>query len=304
MASSWIGKIIISLIKNRKTSSPKQKQEEAHKNLKGSMTVEAAMVLPMFLFAILSLAFIIEIVRLQIHIGCAAGQVSKEMAGYAYTYNKIKQGLLTTDEESGKFDEDTFNIADTVPGMLIAESRLVKLIGESFLDSSIIVNGSRGLSLIGSEILDDGRWIKLLISYKVRLPFSPLPNSEIKLVQYSCSHAWVGYCHESEYDERQKTVYMTEHGNRYHLSRSCKYLNIKSRYVNRAEIGLQRNNSGGKYYPCHRCMGKAEGYYITDYGSSYHTSAGCTAIKRNIIEKKLEDLEGTVACCKECERQK
>lgn len=303
MASSRTD-IITSFVKNRKTGSPKQKQEEAHKNLKGSMTVEAALVLPMFLFAILSLAFIIEIVRLQIHIGCAAGQVSKEMAGYAYTYNKIKQGLLMKEEKEDS-DNKQFNIADTLPGMFIAESRLVKLIGESFLDSSIIVNGSKGLSLIGSEILDDGKWIKLLVSYKVRLPFSPLPNAEIKLVQYSCSHAWVGYCHENYGDDaNKKTVYMTEHGSRYHLSKSCKYLDIKSRYVSKENISSCRNKSGGKYYPCHRCMGKSEGYYITDYGSSYHTRKDCTAIKRNIIEKKLEDLGGSVACCKECEKQK
>lgn len=308
MTSSWFYNLFHDH-KIKKTSSPKQAQEEVKDLFNGSMTVEAALVLPLFLFTVLSLSFLIELVRIQVHIGCAMGQVSKELAAYGYTYSKLKEKIKEQGNEERREEKDKNSGAgirvETLPGIILAQSRLVDLIGEDFLDSSIVVNGSGGLNLIGTEILKDDTWIKLVVSYKVKLPFSVFPDPEIKVIQHSCSHAWLGCSYGNIQGEDKTTiVYMTEHGSRYHLSRGCKYLNIRSRYVTKDEIFGCRNRSGGKYYPCHRCMGKAEGYFITEYGNSYHTRSDCTAISRNIIEKRLEEVEDIFACCKECGKER
>lgn len=285
--------------------SPKQKQEEVAGKLKGSMTVEAALILPIFLFAMLSISFMIEVVRLQIHIGCAAGQVSKELAGYGYTYLKIKDKLSDGNQQiQDKETEERWKIKNeliSIPSLFLAQSKIKEFAGEDYLNKSIIINGANGLSLIGSEILEDGKWINLRVSYEVQLPFNIIPNFKVKVTQHASSHAWIGNVETDDSSEDSDIVYMTEYGKKYHLSKNCKYLNIKVHAVSEGEIDKCRNKNGGKYYPCHRCMGESDGcYFITDYGTSYHTKRNCTAISRNIIEKKLSDVQGVSDCCKEC----
>lgn len=269
------------------------------------MTVEAALVLPIFLFAMLSIAFMIEVVRLQIHVGCAAGQVSKELAGYGYTYLKIKDKLSDGKQQlQDKGTEGKWKINNeliSIPGLFLAQNKIKEFAGEDYLNKSMIVNGANGLSLLGSDILEDGQWVNLKVSYEVQLPFSIIPNFKIKVTQYASSHAWVGNVNIDNSNEDSEIVYMTEHGRKYHVSKNCKYLNIKVHSVSEGEIDRCRNKNGGKYYPCHRCMGASAGcYFITDYGTSYHTKKNCTAISRNIIEKKLSDVKGVVDCCKGC----
>lgn len=285
--------------------SPKQKRENFQGYLKGSMTVEAALVLPIFLFAMLSMAFIIEVVRLQIHMGCAAGQASKELAGYGYTYLKAKDRMSDGNKPiKDKEKQENWKIKNeliSIPGLFLAQSRIKELAGEDYLNQSMIKNGADGLSLLGSEILKDGKWIHLNVRYEVQLPFSMIPNFKMKLIQHSSSYAWVGNSETNDSEEEADVVYMTEHGKKYHLSKGCKYLDIKVHSVKEAKIDTYRNKNGGKYYPCHRCMGEVNGYYfITDYGTSYHTRRDCTAISRNIVEKKLSEVQGVADCCKGC----
>lgn len=290
--------------KKRMICSPKQKKEEVQAVWKGSMTVETALVLPLFLFIFLSLSFFVEAVRLQIHIGCAAGQVSKELASYGYTYRAIKNNVLPEQQDREAEEGSSDAWITTVPGMWWAESRIVDLVGKEYLDSSMIVNGSRGLSLIGSEVFEDGKWMTLVVSYKIKLPFGIVPTSEIKLVQHAKSHAWVGYERGASSKKESPVVYMTEFGRKYHLRRSCKHLNRSVRCVSKEALLNCRNKSGSKYYPCHLCMTSANGYYITDYGTSYHARADCSAISRNIIEKRLDSLNPGIECCKECGKGK
>lgn len=303
--------------------SPKQNQEYSKqvykdRRLNASMTLEAAMVLPLFMFAILSLGFVMEAVRLQIHIGCAAGQTAKELASYGYTYLAIENGIKNigkdknnsedkavknTNDVSNKGKKNGFNLI-SVPGSFYAKSRICKLAGKEYLDNSIISGGSSGIHTIGSQVLKDDKWIQLIVVYEIKLPFSIIPNAKIKVAQYAKSHAWVGYCRNdaSNDDKNEKIVYMTEFGGKYHLSKGCKYLNMAVLSVDKDNIANIRNKNGAKYYCCHRCRGKqCSAYYITEYGNRYHASRDCTAISRTIIEKKLSEVEG-IPCCKECER--
>lgn len=270
------------------------------KKLKAAMTVEAAMVLPIFVFFILSMGFLIEIVRIQIHIGCALGQTAKEMAQYGYVNETVKtKGSNNINEK----DKNKANAIVSVAGLLYAENRVEELSDKEYLNNSIIVNGSRGISLFGSNLKKDNKWVDLVACYKVNIPFLPIPNSEIKLTQHARSHLWIGFVKDNDLNENEsdKIVYMTTYGTRYHLKKNCKYLDIKTKVISSEFLKSARNKSGGKYYPCPRCasMGVSS-YFITDYGNSYHTKADCTAIFRNITEKRLSEVKDIYPCCSSC----
>lgn len=268
------------------------------------MTLEASLVLPIFIFFILSIGFLMEIVRVQIHIGAALGQTSKEIARYGYIYCLKNKDIINNDKIKKEKNKNKYfeNGVVSVSGLLYAASRMEELAGKEYLDSSIVVNGSRGVTLIGSQIMKDGKWIDLVASYEVRLPFSIIPNMNFKIHQHMKTHAWIGFIKDADTTtDKDKIVYMTEYGSVYHLNRNCKHLNIsvssvKSEYLKRA-----RNESGGKYYCCPRCASDSkEVYYITPYGNNYHTTPSCTAILRNIIEKSFREVDGVYHCCKDC----
>ena len=106
-------------------------------------------------------------------------------------------------------------------------------------------------------------------------------------------------------EETKDIVYMTEYGTVYHESRACGYLNVVVRSVAASEVDKERNSSGRKYTLCERCDDKAAGgmVYISDGGEKYHLEASCPALKRTVIEKSREEVEGVPACHK-CGNQK
>lgn len=101
-------------------------------------------------------------------------------------------------------------------------------------------------------------------------------------------------------EEEEDIVYMTEYGTVYHESRACSYLNVVVRSVAYDKIAQERNSFGRKYTLCERCDHReATGsVYISAGGDRYHLVASCPALKRTIEEKNRDEVEGIPACHK------
>ena len=61
-----------------------------HRGQRASMTVEACLVLPLFLFAFLNIISIVEIYRLQGNMSAAMHDTARQMAVYGYEYRQIR----------------------------------------------------------------------------------------------------------------------------------------------------------------------------------------------------------------------
>lgn len=124
---------------------------------------------------------------------------------------------------------------------------------------------------------------------------------KLHLYQQICCSAYQGKTMVSqEHKASEEYVYLAEHGTVYHRSESCTYLNPSVQSITFVEIGTKRNASGGKYYPCKRCVKKSpvDIVYYTEYGSRYHSSPVCSEIKRNIRKVRLSEIGDFPACSK------
>lgn len=250
------------------------------------MSLEAAILLPLFLSACLMILYFGETVRLQ-------NRINELLYDYGRVYAQYV-GLI----RSGEKDSSALMDAGlSVAGVAGIAGGVRDELGEDFYDTlHLSARGmpvSFGLSRIGDDYVD------LVATYAVgfRLPFLHLPA--MQLAQRCRIHAWTG---NEETETGDPTVYVTAHGRVYHWSRDCPYLNPSIRSVSLETVEELRNVSGAKYVPCESCSDKACSgvLYVTDYGTSYHRALTCSTLRRIIREVRLSEVAERMRPCGKC----
>ena len=242
---------------------------------KGSLTVEAACVLPIFLYAVLSFLYFFQAVSLA---GCVAEglqDAAKQMAVYAYA-------------KEAAVGEEKSQAAGMV-SLLYAKNRIQQAVDED----------APSISLLRSAVLDGDEMIDLVAEYRFRwgTPFFSLP--ELPVLQRARIRAWTGRSETGEAGGDEKSsemVYVTVNGRVYHRDRECTHIRLSVHSVSKAQIATLRNTDGGKYYPCEICGGDSSQVYITETGDRYHSSVTCSGLKRGVIQVPLSQVEGWPPC--------
>ncbi len=240
----------------------------------GSLTVEAALVLPIFFFAALCLVYLLEIRSVQFSVRNAA-QNAAEKAAVEVTVLPVLN--------SWKLEAD-----------------IVGLIGAERMERSVIEGGSGGLSCWRSYYREADGIINVDVRYKVRLPFPRFLNLSMDMKESFQIRAWTGYQPLGMEGGDDDIVYVTDYGLAYHEDYQCRYLQLTIRYVPESRLSGIRNEDGGIYYPCEKCVhaGTMAGVYVTEYGNKYHNSLECSGLKRSIRAIKRSEVMGRGACGK------
>lgn len=273
------------------------------------MTVEAAIVLPLFLFFFLNLGCAIEMIRLHGNLQLALWQIGNRLSvyGYAVDSGEDPQGeeLLQNGEQENEWWKDLAGIALSAT---FVKDQIIHSAGEAYLNQSPLVNGAEGLQLWESQIFGSGDEISIVVTYSVS-PWSRLIGFDsFRMSNRYYSHIWNGYglsdsSNAGNGPEESQTVYVTETGSVYHLTQDCTHLKLSTRPVSTASVGGERNQNGGKYYPCERCAGgNATGVcYITSEGNRYHYDSGCSGLKRTVNAMPLNQaVESGYTPCSRC----
>ena len=263
----------------------------------GSMTVEAAIVLPLFLFFFLNILWIIEIYRLHSTLLSSLREVGRELSIYAYAYDKIVQ-----EEEDTGLEAFVENAAFSY---LYVKGRVEELAGVDYLDASPLVGGSQGISYLDSSILQQGDIIDLTASYAVS-PFIGIAGFR-PAAFYSryYGRAWTGYDVEGKNGEETQVeyVYVAENAQVYHLERSCSHIQLSIREIDLEETEKIRNEYREKYTPCEICVEVGAGsVYITPTGNRYHQRLECSGLKRTIMTMPRPEAEKHYRMCSRCGR--
>ena len=262
----------------------------------GSMTLEAAFVLPIFLFFMLQLLSAINILNVTMDIEAAMHQTAKKMALYVYAYDRV----IPVENEILQ-ELSSFALSNGY-----AKNDVVSTIGKEFLDHSLIKDGSNGISFLHSEVMKEDK-INLIATYQIVPAFSILPFSNMTMVQRCQMKAWTGYDNLSNQgNEQTKYVYVTKTGTVYHENRNCTHLTLSIEACLAGEIVNKKNGDGEAYQCCELCWEISDELQstvlITKEGKKYHSSLDCSGLKRTVSAIPYSEI-GNLKPCSRCSAQ-
>lgn len=279
----------------------KQKMQIKNQIYPGSLTLEAAILLPLFLFFMMTMLSLMEMLYFYETVEQSLHQIGKKMAIYAPATGIVTE-IFSEEREEGNSDVDSTEIgriAADILGEQYVKNNLINGMMQQEINSSGVVGGSGGLSFLYSKIMTEGDVIDLVVSYNIEprnnfffLPAYPVLNR--------CRvRAWTGYAvaPDTVNDAGERMVYITETGTVFHLTNTCTYLDLSIQPVTSGDLAQYRNQSGGIYGRCELCGDEdAEIYFITDYGDCYHTSLVCSGLKRTITQIPISQVGDRHAC--------
>lgn len=248
--------------------------ERASAFTSASMTIEAALAVPIFFMAAVCIIYLLEIMAVQTAVRSGLHLAGRNLAQELYIMPIMQPASLEND--------------------------VVAAIGSDRLERSIVIGGAGGLHMEESNVSALTAVGRLVVTYEVQLPIPFLRMHGIPCRQELKIKGWSGYVRTDSAWAAEDTVYVTETGLVYHKDYHCTYLDLSIRPAAGTEVAKLRNQSGGRYYPCERCHPGAAGkmVYITEYGDRYHDELGCSGLKRTIYAVPLSEAIGKGACSK------
>ncbi|MCR5719098.1 MAG: hypothetical protein K6F84_00895 [Lachnospiraceae bacterium] len=259
------------------------------RSLKGSMTVEASLIIPFFLIAAINLTSLMECMRLYGNYESAICDAGADVA-LAYGLN----------EYGGTEDGESFLPA----GVYLSGAYLTLAIKNTLNEKTDYGVAQKGMSMgaVMVRALEENGEMGFVVLYRAGPVFDPGSLMSFWTGNAYYGHVFTGYEPGGDLQGDTTTVYVTKYGTVYHRSLDCPSLSIKSRSVSSSQIDSERNSAGGKYSECALCKNKpfTGTYYITQDGDRYHRSSDCRGLKRTVSSMLLYEAEAMYRPCSRC----
>ena len=232
----------------------------------GSMTVEAALVLPVFLFFFLHLSGVTEMLRL---------------------HGKMTAALWNTGNQIALYGETVSDVVEELPDWSISyffvDKQVTAFLGEEYLDNSPLVYGTEGLNYLRSDYRDEDECVDIIVTYQVEPPISIFPFGYRRMGSRYYARCWTGYDVTAP-DKVCKYVYITAHGDVWHETPDCSYIYHETNSVPIKRIKEMKNAIGKEYTLCELCGDNPQGkqVYVTSEGEKYHIVRNCSAIYKDV----------------------
>jgi len=258
---------------------PFTSHEDMKRKFDGSITVEAALVLPLFVFFGLAVLVPMRWLDTQRQIQTISERFGEDLSQYAYIIESGNQ-LSESDQQQGPC------FSDAAAGLWLY-GRV-----QPYADS---------VRIIKSEVPDEQGNIWLEVKYQEKIPFFPEIIRGATMYVAVKRRGWIGLggkltCQmerEVGGNLEQQMVYVTPDGTRYHRYRDCYHLMNVCKAVSIQEVDHLRNKDGKIYYTCSLC---AQGQnikntvYITTWGTRFHNDRSCAAMSTYFRKVPLIDV--------------
>lgn len=253
---------------------------------RGSATVEASLVLPIFLLSMMVIVAMCGCIRTRHTIYEGLQETAQYLAEYEYFYSMIdkRTDINLTEGMSG-------NVVNGVT----AYAKLGEYIDDTRLVEQYVSGGMTGLVITRAEYDARDGFIYMELQYVLKANVGIFGELEWTVHEKIRQKAYVGYLDEGGIKEAGQYVYITENASVYHTRRNCYHISLSIHQTSMAELNSGRSN----LTPCGICTKyntDAGRIYITDTGDHYHISLSCSGLKRTVYRVKLEDYPYLPAC--------
>lgn len=255
-------------------------------SVSASLTLEAALVLPLFFFGVLSILYFTDMVTLQVRLLGGIRETGRTLAVAA-----AGKGIV------GMEEGEELGLAGISISSLYAKQSIRREAGE--LPEQVLEGD---ISLLGSSFLEE-EMIDLKVSGRMKIPVPFFSIKSIRFWQRGRVRAWTGRdpgadgTETSDGGEGAGFVYVTVSGSVYHKDESCTHIKLSIHQVSLDRVKELRSADGSKYYPCSCYQQSAsETVYITREGNRYHSSLECSGLKRSVRKVPLSEAEHLRAC--------
>ncbi len=258
-------------------------------SLPASMTVEAALVLPLTLFFFLALLQPVTWLDRQRKVQTAMERIGEEISQY---------GILAEAVENGDKELPAF-CTDAAAALWIRGR-----IGQ-YADHVTVKK---------ADVYRENGEIEFVVEYQEEIPvFEAVLGKQTETVAVK-RRSWIGIpgklkgdgaYRDSDGDEQTEMVYVGAGMGRYHLFRDCHYISNEYMPVTRSEAENGKA-PGEKRTPCAVCGKKGdslETVYITTAGEHYHYDKNCRSMMSYVREVPKGEAEH-LGLCSYCERKK
>lgn len=250
---------------------------------KGAMTLEASLVLPLFLIVLFMLVSAGEILMIHGQVGHGIKEAACQIA--INEYAALKRGKEVS-----------------IVSNATAKAVFLSSVNKKFLDKSSLAGGSAGVLITGESAMNSKGEYMLTARYYIRKRMPFLPGFTGTFTQKIRQKAMTGYVPDG--DERSEgTVYITPYESVYHTDLNCTHLALDISVDEDVEKYLKGETS---YKECEKCtkyhQGDVSCLYIPKEGEAYHTDLTCSGLKRTVKQVDKSTLKG-VKPCQRCGRK-
>ena len=258
-------------------------------SLPASMTVEAALVLPLTLFFFLALLQPITWIDRQRKVQTAMERIGEEISQY---------GILAESAETGDSE---------LPAFCTDAAAVLWIRGRAgqYADHVTVKE---------ADVYGENGEIEFAAEYQEEIPFfAEVLGKQTETVAVK-RRSWIGIPGKLKGDgsyqddggnEQTEMVYVGAGMGRYHLFRDCHYISNEYMTVTRSEAETG-SVPGEKRTPCAICGKKGDGsetVYITTAGEHYHYDKNCRSMMSYVREVPKSEAEH-LGLCSYCARKK
>ena len=243
----------------------------------GTMTLEATLIVPIFLIVLIMLASTGEIFMIHQQIAHGVCEAAKRAAVNEYQIRQKRNtgGNLT---------------------VLSAKETFLTSVNRRFLDRSALIGGSAAAAAACKLTLTSKGEYIVAVKYHIRKKLPFLSTYSVTFQQKIRQKAMTGYVPKGD-ELKEGFVYITPHEAVYHKDLSCTHLALD---ISVDEDVLKYQNGQPHYKACSKCTrhqsSNVSCVYIAKEGESYHTDLSCSGLKRTVKQVDLSTLKGMKPC--------